>query len=1107
MVRAIWRRPGARFTVAGLFLVLLAAVAVFTNAPGDVVADARYEHLAAPSQFLERHSSVWDAERSLGEPTKYFSPAVGATQALWHGLGAPAWVVQRATHVLLLTLAGLGAMRLTRSVTNREPAWLIAGFVYMFNPYTSQFLLPSGLFTAYAVSPWIAWAAFEGMRPRTDRWRFAAVIALCVAFVGALNTASLVLALLPALVLTVFQMLSTSSPFRRLRALAWRAGLLVAGVAAPAVTVLALSRDSLRVNLETTETPETVAMQSSASESWRGLGQWLSYFRLGEVRIRDQATPYFTNPLVIVCTFLTVALAGYVLVKSRDRVVAALAVCAAMGVVIMVGIFPVGDPSPFGRALSTAFDESVFARGFRSTYKAGASLQLALAVLAALAVVTLLRRRRARRVWVDRTLRFGGGLLICAGLVVASFPYWTGRLYPTADRFDDLPEYWEQAFAWFDSRPDDQAVFVLPSVARTPYVWGYVNDTLFDANIAQPVVSARTLPQSTAALADLTEALDEYAATSAADADALAAALHRMNVRWVLVQNDVDWRAAKVPRPARYEFIRTSASFGAVAEFGRPGSTTDQAGVFVDVEADLPPVEIYELVEPRPAPAVIEPSSVVVAGGGEAWPALGRIGWLDHAVVYEADLAVADRAAAFEAAEAFVVTDGGQLRAQRVWSAQSIRSPVLTPDEDIGRRTMPLFDDLASQTVAHRSAVAAVTATHFGPSLVPWVPAWRPANALDDNDATAWASALQAPQTLQIVLEEPHLLNGIRLEGFADLGAASIDRMQVVVSAQGAADRRFDVEMNALSAQLRLDPPVEQATAVAITPRRAPGALGFIGLTSVDLLTAGGRLNGAEVLRTPGPLGAGAQRALLADLGDTPVHHVFTRGQSPRGSAEEPTIHRFFWAPASEVRLRAHLRVDGDTPLGILANLTSTSDGRCVALFEIDGNRIEVRAADPENVSLAGLSEGMEFESCASVALQQGWHRLDGLATSAGAVDIVTVGPPGPGPGRATDGAARAADSHVRTPTDRSVAARVVAGDLVVTGVAAHPGWELRAEGVPGTPTIADGFVAWQAAGDGTVTLDLTFGPQRWYRRAWVLASVALAVSLWILAPKRRVRP
>lgn len=62
----------------------------------------------------------------------------------------------------------------------------------------------------------------------------------------------------------------------------------------------------------------------------------------------------------------------------------------------------------------------------------------------------------------------------------------------------------------------------------------------------------------------------------------------------------------------------------------------------------------------------------------------------------------------------------------------------------------------------------------------------------------------------------------------------------------------------------------------------------------------------------------------------------------------------------------------------------------------------------------------------------------------------------------------------------------------------------MSARGVDGSRTIADGFIAWRATSSGQVLLDLEYGPQRWYRSAWYITAVTVAVALWLLVPGRR---
>lgn len=894
-------RGGRAWLIVVLAAMALAAVATFTSAPGEVVADARYEHIAEPAQFFARHTSVWDDERSLGAPTKYFSPVVGGAQALVAATGAPPWAIERATHAGFLALAAVGAVALFRALTAESPAtvaqrWWVAGLagaLYAFSPYTSQFLTPSGLFLPYTLAPWMALAALRGVH--RDPWRWAALFAVAVFSVGMLNTSSLILAMVPAAALAVTEVVGGSVSLRRAVAWTWRAGLLTLAVSLPALVALGLNGPVVRANLETTETVETVAATTSASESWRGLGQWLSYFRFAGDVVRDQAEPFFTNAAVIVAAFAVVALAGLGLARAADRRFAVLAVLAAVAVTVMVGIHPVGDASPFGRLLGRGYDSSLFLRGFRSTYKAGPGLGLAISFLAAAGVAHLV----ALRAWWWRALAAAG----VAAAVVASFPFWTGNLYPESDRHDEIPDYWDDAFAWFDEQPHEPGVLVVPSLARTPYRWGYLNDTLFDAYLPQPAVAARSLPQSTDELAVLTEAMDEYLGSSIAEPGVLAPVLRRLGVRWVLVQNDVDWQAAGVPRPSSYSVVRDDPELSLVASFGEPGLNVT-APVSFDrsalPELRLPPLEIYEVVDAAPA-ARTASNPIAVLGAGEAWPALAATGWLDHAVVAAADVDVADDLAAV------VVTDGNQRRAGRVVSSQSLRSHVLALGEDIGRVVQALDDDPAAQTYAIYGDAAMVTATGYGRGLVVWESKWRAAGATDGNPWTAWAAPGNAGDVLRVDLATPTALTGIELTGFVEAGDVAGSIATVGIGRIDAEARVHAVELiDGGAARLDLDPAAGAVAWVSVQLSPGDAAGGLVGLTELVLDTAAGPLDTREALRVP-ELGA------IVD-GPTPVHYVFTRSIDGRGFDEQATVDRVFDSGASVLESRARVRVRSSAP-------------------------------------------------------------------------------------------------------------------------------------------------------------------------------------------------
>lgn len=1274
ILRRVSRRSWAALGALGL--LSLSVIAAYSNAPGEVIADARYEHSADPGQFLARHASVWDDERNLGAPTQFFSPVLPVFQTAVQQTGAAPWVIQRATHALLFTFAGVGAMLFARQFSGAVWTWTLAGFIYAFNPYTSQALLPSGLFMAYVAAPWMAMAVHRGLQAGADRWRWAAVFALSVFCLGSLNTPSVVLALLPSLGLLIASLVSDRSSWRWAVGLGWRVAMLTSLAAAAMLTVVGLNRDVVRINLLTTETPQSVAASSSASETWRGLGNWLSYLHVGGGQLRDQAALYFTNELVIVCTFLAAVVAGYALVWSRDRRLASLGVIAGVSVVVMVGIYPADTPAPFARALEAAFDESLFFRGFRNLYKAGPGLQLPLAVLAAAGLGTAMSQVGVARKHVAAVGKPLLGGVVAAGLIVASWPFWSGGLYPSSTRHEGIPTYWTEAFAWFDTQPAHDGVLILPSAARTTYRWGVLNDTLFDAYLKQPAVSARTLPQSTRVLADLTEAVDDYARGGSVEPGTLAPILRRMGVRWVLLQNDLDWFFGALPRPSTYDFIRDDPDFSLARAFGTPGENV-VGPVSLDRrsarEGELPPVEIYELNALESAAAVKTDSLIVVEGAGDSWPGLSDAGWLEHGVVYAGDLSAAEQQRLLRTARAFVVTDGAQRRAQRVFFSQSWRSPVLGLYDDVGREPLGIHENDWSQTVADHGAVRAVSASHFGRVLSVWDFAWQPSNAFDSDPDTAWATELSGVQSLALQLEPDTVLRSIELQLFSEsedgLGLADVFENLYVVVVDDAGRRKIVApETLSETLEIQLDDSAVVTDLEVMVERRVEVA-GMVGLAEIRLTGEEAVLDTRTALRVPGPADASAEVLLIEALQHTPTHHVFRRLIGPDRQPEETGVRREFWTPGGPTDVVADVRISGATPdasidflvgaevsavgstryeglpRGTARNLldgkistawqfergeaatasvsipaaevdelqiwlvagggalpfelsrveeltvrvvdsagASTSEtfrlGKepecdpafsglgedvCIerlvlpieptivtdvvietvavdganALFSrppvqvaellllregaaaLDPSALEPSTDCRDLITAAGatlpmrpvgvptvdaLQRGVQFRSCEPLELQAGWHQLATSPVASHAVAGVQLGPAGSEP----PGVASADPLTTRrdTASDRQFGASVDVGDVVITNVPFHQGWQVATGGVDGERIAVDGFVAWVAGEQGEVDLDVRFGPQRRYRWAWFVSAATVAACLWLVVPAaRRRRP
>ena len=87
----------------------------FVQDPGFVVADTKFDLVAAPGEFLARALHLWDAEGAFGQVQNqaygYLWP-MGPFFALGDLLGSPGWAVQRSWQALVMCVAFVGAARL-----------------------------------------------------------------------------------------------------------------------------------------------------------------------------------------------------------------------------------------------------------------------------------------------------------------------------------------------------------------------------------------------------------------------------------------------------------------------------------------------------------------------------------------------------------------------------------------------------------------------------------------------------------------------------------------------------------------------------------------------------------------------------------------------------------------------------------------------------------------------------------------------------------------------------------------------------------------------------------------------------------------------------------
>jgi arabinofuranan 3-O-arabinosyltransferase len=1104
------RRLRLRHLTIGYFG--LALLAMVLNDPTQYVADARFEHYWAGQQFLERHATLWDASRTLGRPTQFFSPVVAFFVATFELAGSPPALTQRLLHAVYLTLAGVGAVQVLRLFRPRLGAeHLLAGALFMFNPYTSQFLVPSGLFLHYALSPWFVVTAIRGARSRETRWAWAAGFALAVFSLGALNTASLLYALLPLAPVSAYLVwIERDFRWRALGAWAWRAGLLTAGCTAAAAVVVLFSAPVVAENLTTTELPQTVSSRSSWSESWRGLGSWLTYFyRPGGGPLRPEALPYLFHPVVVTVTFALPLLAIVTLWRSRWRARLCFGVLMATGLVAMVGLYPPGDAPPLGAGLESLVDRFLFARSFRNTYKAGSTFMLGLACLVAVGIVDagrIIRQAPPRRPLAAKSGRAWTAAAVVATLLVvstAAFPFWTGNLYSTEDRLNDVPQYWHDALGWVDSQPDFGSVLVLPGVNRARYRWGYPGDDLFDALLARQHGVRSSLAQGTPQIADLLAALDDRVVAGDYEPGTLRRVAEMIGIRWVIVRNDLEWQALRLPRPAAFDVVRADPSLGAVATFGEPGENVidgDDRSPAAGRERELAPVEIFDTgVEAAPVRLLAPGPPMLVAGDGDGLVTLAARGMIDgrRATMFTAAMQVDELREAVGAGAPIVITDSNRRRIERVTTTRNLASATLPAGIEGGLRPpIALFNDPGTQSVVTYGDAISVTASSYG---VPFEPgaAWaRPANAFDGSDATAWTvghSLVERGAAISVELAEPRAIAEVALRPMPTTsGQRQVSAVILRVDGRSSDAIRLDDDETII----RL-PDAGEARRVEIHIAELTGSGNApVGFAEVRL----GDLDVAERVQVPDDVFRAAERDpdLAAMLDEADVTFVFQR-QTGRGNVESGVHRRFRTSGERDYVLRGVAQRRIDTPEAGDRLLETLATGECVELVRLDGQAVPVRAVT--DTLEARPDAPMTFTGCGPIALDAGWHELrsaDDAANLLTSVWLSTGTVPTPSPPAETvlfDGSVGGGRAAVDE----------LDGGQLLFNQGFSPHWVAYIDGheVPalGLSTVN----GWVLPADAR-EVRIVYGPERVYRVALAGSLVSVAVCLALAAwPARRL--
>ena len=624
-----------RDTVIAAVLGLTGYALAFVQRPGEATSDTKIDLHVAPGRFLADVTSMWSDSGGLGQvqggqTAGYLFP-MGPFFSAGHALGLDPWVVQRLWLGTLLALAAWGTIRLLDALLGRPRgvAHTVAGLLVMVNPFVVVYANRTTVtLLAVAVLPWLLLVVHRGIRSR--EWRWPAAFALLVIGSGpGVNAAVTAWLLVGPALLVLYEVAYLRESWPAARAFALRAAPLTLLVSlwwlVPAWVQASYGTDFLPF----TESSGTIWATTSASESLRLMGFWVSY--LGVDYTRPLATwsdarmllysPALVSGMLVVPAL---ALAGFVWTR-RWRYGPFFLALVLVSLLVMIAGFP--DGTPLRRGLTFAYNHFASVRILRTAYKAGPLVALGIACLAGVAASCAWQRLGALRSATAWRTALAG--LVTVLIVLAGWPLVTGRAQDEQVSWREIPPAWDAATADLDRElPRSSRALVLPGDLFDFHTWGGTVDPLAPALSRRPVAERALTPYSDLRAADLLWAVDALVQQRRALPGQLPALLDLLGARAVLTPADED--------PARGGGAFPSDAAAVLA--GQPGLTAPDRAYGPVLRrpagpdelappAALPELRRYDLpaarglvrVEPQARPLIVDGSAdalVALAGLG-----------------------------------------------------------------------------------------------------------------------------------------------------------------------------------------------------------------------------------------------------------------------------------------------------------------------------------------------------------------------------------------------------------------------------------------------------------------------------------------------------------
>ncbi|WP_430787680.1 alpha-(1-_3)-arabinofuranosyltransferase domain-containing protein [Actinoplanes sp. G11-F43] len=938
---------------------LVLVVIAFVQRPGRTTFDTKLDLAEDPIGFMSRALHLWNPWATSGELQQqaygYLFP-MGPFFAAGDLAGIPPWITQRVWCAVLLCAAYFGTLLLARALRiGTDGGRIVGALAYALAPRMlteigplSSEMLPV-VFLPWAMLPLVRYRQIGSAR------RAAALSALAVLFMGGINAAAVVM----ALVLPGLWLITRRWDRHLAKLIAWWV-LCVVGVTLWWIIPLLLFGEYSLPFLDFIESSGTTTAVTSLFQATRGTNQWVGYVVQGDPWWPAGYT-LVDNPVLMAATALVAAI-GLIGLAARGMPERRFLIIGALTGLTLLTMGYVGTlGSPLAPVVRDLLD-GVLAP-LRNVHKFEPVLRLPVALGLAYAASRTIPWRR----W---GLRVPAAPLVAFLLVVAALPAGMTLLRP-GPGWTGLPSYWRDAASWLTDRDAQARTLVVPGSGFAQNTWGRTVDEPMQPLAGAPWSTRNQIPlgsEGNTRVMDTVEAVLAHGRGSPALAEFLA----RNGYKYLLLRNDLDRFAADAPPIATVRrAVQGSPGLTPAAEFGPLVGAGGVGRSPVDNDASVPSIEIFQVGADVPTVSATPLAGVpVLSGGPESLLGVLEQDLLDgrQPTVLAGDATGKLGLTDGESTARGIVTDGLRRRELNIGRVRDNVSPTLTTAEKSrqGRVRDDLipFDPDGHQTVAEYQGIRSVTASSsvaFADTVGASDPSGLPFAALDGDRGTAWRSdPLQTGegQWIDVELGTAKRVTEITVDFAADVRFAASVALVRITTDQGIVDR-----------------PVPSTAG----PHKLSTLPGLTTAVRVTVLALRQGFEGAVALRELGIPGLTAERALRAPsdqtTGTAPVYS-FARAVQERGSCypaatadraeircdqflarrgEEPLgIDRYFTTPVDadyELRLTARARPNGTVPLARRVTATAstvlTGDVTVGAHAAIDGDPATAWLAEP----------------------------------------------------------------------------------------------------------------------------------------------------------------